>query len=140
MHRFSVQPHFGYAPKATITIYRMVEGILATSSFTVELYDDFKNFIEVDVSRDVAKPGDIVDIKVKSSKNAYIGLLGIDQSALILRGDNDLTRENIWSEVEETDFSVHMVFNIEITSFHACHIQLNLFLFTESRADILFKS
>lgn len=121
VHHFSFTPHFGYAPKAKVTVYCVKGGIVATSSFTVTMYDDFKNFIDLDVSQDVAKPGDIVDIKVKSNPNSYIGLLGVDQSVLILRKGNDLERRNIWNAFEKagpihrnfedgSDFSVN--FNI----------------------------
>lgn len=99
VHRFSFVPHFGYAPEATVIVYCVRDGYLVNTSFTVQLYDDFANFIDLDVSRDVAKPGDIVDITVKSNTNSYIGLLGIDQSSLNLRSGNDLAREIIWNEL-----------------------------------------
>lgn len=101
VHRFSFVPHFGYAPKAEIIVYCVTNGLLLTSSFTVEMYDDFKNFIDLDISRDVAKPGDIVDINIKSNKNAFIGLLGVDRSVQILCDGNDLDRGKVWESVEE---------------------------------------
>lgn len=49
----------------------------------------------------MAKPGDNVEINIKSNKHAFIGLLGIDQSSLILRSGNDLDCEKIWNEFKK---------------------------------------
>lgn len=99
-HRFSFHPNFDYAPKATVIVYCVRNQSIVTANVCVDLYDDFKNFIDMDVTPDTAKPGHIVDINVKSNPNSYIGLLGIDKSVLILRGGNDLAHDQIWNELE----------------------------------------
>lgn len=73
---------------------------IVSADVCVDLYDDFKNFIDVDATPDTAKPGQMVDINVKSNPNSYVGLLGIDKSVLILRGGNDLAHDQIWNELE----------------------------------------
>lgn len=98
-HRFTFTPNFNYAPKAQIIVYCVRDRMIVWRQVSVDLYDDFNNFIDIDMSKDVAKPGDIVDINVKSNSNSYIGLLGIDQSVLILRDGNDLARTDILSEL-----------------------------------------
>lgn len=100
IHRFSFLPNFDYAPKATVIVYCVRNELIVSTSLYVELYDDFKNFIDLNVSSDKAKPGDVVDVKVTSNSKSYIGLLGIDQSVLLLRGGNDLARDEIWNELE----------------------------------------
>lgn len=99
-HRFSFHPDFNYAPKAKIIVYCVRNQSIVSADVCVDLYDDFKNFIDMDVTPNTAKPGHIVDINVKSNPNSYIGLLGIDKSVLILRGGNDLAHDQIWNELE----------------------------------------
>lgn len=99
-HRFSFHPTFDYAPKANVIVYCMRNQSIVSANVCVELYDDFKNFIDMDVAPITAKPGQIVDINVKSNPNSYIGLLGIDKSVLLLRGGNDLAHDEIWNELE----------------------------------------
>ncbi|XP_055314135.1 CD109 antigen-like [Sitodiplosis mosellana] len=107
VHRFFFVPHLGYAPKATVTVYCVRDGLVMASSFTIELYDDFENFINLDFSQDMAKPGDIVEIEVKSKPNSFIGLLGIDRSALIMRGGNDLSHDEIRTSLAMANLAHH---------------------------------
>jgi CD109 antigen len=37
------------------------------------------------------QPGANVDITIRSKPNSYVGLLGVDQSVLLLKSGNDLT-------------------------------------------------
>lgn len=104
--RFSFLPNIKYAPEATILVYCVRNGEIVSTSLSVELRDDFENFIDLTVSSDMTKPGDIVDIQVKSNSSSFIGLLGIDQSVLILRDGNDLTRDEIWSELSSFQYKV----------------------------------
>ena len=41
---------------------------------------------------DSVEPGKAVDISVKAKPNSYVGVLGVDQSVLLLRKGNDITR------------------------------------------------
>lgn len=100
VHRFSFLPTFDYAPRSNIIVYCVRDGAIVASSVSVEMYDDFKNYIDLDVTPNSAKPGQIVDINVKSNPNSYIGLLGIDKSCLILRSGNDLAQDEIWNELD----------------------------------------
>lgn len=115
IHRFTFLPNFNYAPMATVIVYCVRNELIVSTSLSVELYDDFKNFIDLNVSSDKAKPGDVVDVKVTSNPKSYIGLLGIDQSILLIRGGNDLARDEIWNELE----MFHS--NVKIRSY--CHDQ-----------------
>lgn len=100
-HRFAFWPEFDYAPRATIIIYYMKDDQLVSTSVCAEMYDDFKNSVELDVvGTATAKPGQRIDLRVKSNPNATIGLLGYDKSLSILRSGNDLTRDDIWNELE----------------------------------------
>lgn len=37
------------------------------------------------------QPGNNVDITIRTKPNSYVGLLGVDQSVLLLRSGNDLS-------------------------------------------------
>lgn len=54
----------------------------------------------VELSTAEATPGQEVDITVISKPNSYIGLMGIDQSVLLLREGNDLDQTEVFSELE----------------------------------------
>lgn len=99
-HRFTFMPTFDYAPQARIIVYCVRDSAIVTATVTADLYNDFKNYIDLDVEPKIAKPGQIVDINVKSNPNSYIGLLGIDKCVKILRGGNDLAHDEIWNELE----------------------------------------
>lgn len=57
--------------------------------------------VTVELSTPEATPGQEVDITVISKPNSYIGLMGIDQSVLLLREGNDLDRTEVFSELEQ---------------------------------------
>lgn len=53
------------------------------------------------MSRNEARPGQEVDITVISKPNSYVGLLGVDQSVLLLRKGNDFDKTQIFNELDE---------------------------------------
>lgn len=55
----------------------------------------------VELSTQEATPGQEVDITVISKPNSYIGLMGIDQSVLLLREGNDLDEKEVFNELEQ---------------------------------------
>lgn len=51
------------------------------------------------MSTDVAKPGEQVTISVNTKPNSYVGLLGVDQSVLLLKKGNDLEKSTVFEEL-----------------------------------------
>lgn len=99
-HRFKFVPTFDYAPRAKVIVY-LVEGeAIRSTNVCVVLDQNLRNYIELNVTPDTAKPGQTVDINVKSNPKSYIGLLGIDQSVLLLRSGNDLAQDEVWNELD----------------------------------------
>lgn len=41
------------------------------------------------------KPGGLVNVSVETKPNAVVGLLGIDQSVLLLKSGNDITQNDV---------------------------------------------
>lgn len=99
-HRFSFVPSFDCAPRAKVIVYCLRNQSIESKSISVEL-NNFQNFIDLNVTSDAVKPGQLIDINVTSNPNSYIGLLGIDKSLLALRSGNDLDRDEIWNALEQ---------------------------------------
>lgn len=49
----------------------------------------------MDVSREESEPDTSVDINFEAKPNSYIGVTGIDQSVLLLKSGNDITRVSL---------------------------------------------
>lgn len=99
-NRITFTPTFDHTPKTTVIVYYVSGESILSTSLHIDLTEQFKNFIDVEVVPDTAKPGDEVQINVKSNPKSYIGLLAIDQSVLLLRSGNDLANDEIWNELE----------------------------------------
>lgn len=99
-YNFKFLPNFNYAPRAKIIVYYMNGDQIVSTTVTAEMSADFKNFVELNVEPSVAKPGQSIELCVKSNANSIIGLLGYDQSVSLLRTGNDLARDEIWNELE----------------------------------------
>lgn len=100
IHRFKFLPTFDHAPRVHVVIYYVKDERIVSTNVGVDLYDDFKNFIELETVPEVTEPGQTVDLTVRSNPNSFIGLLGVDKSVMILRGGNDLAHDEIWNELE----------------------------------------
>lgn len=48
---------------------------------------------------DQGKPGEQVSITVSTKPNSYVGLLGVDQSVLLLKKGNDLEKSAVFEEL-----------------------------------------
>lgn len=57
--------------------------------------------IKLETSSEKPKPGQNVTISVESLPNSYVGLLGVDQSVLLLKKGNDLESNEIFSEMDK---------------------------------------
>lgn len=55
----------------------------------------------MELSSEQAKPGEILNITVSTKPNSYIGLLGVDQSVLLLKKGNDIEKSAVFEELEK---------------------------------------
>ncbi|KAL3260062.1 hypothetical protein MRX96_016533 [Rhipicephalus microplus] len=119
-YRFSFSATFRMAPKARVLVYYVrkdgevvadavnydVGGILRTPvSIYVCMHACIYTFFTVHVQTSIAetKPGGQVNVLVSTKPNAYIGVLGVDQSVLLLKKGNDLSQEQVIEELESFD-------------------------------------
>lgn len=70
--------------------------------------------IELKTSKTETKPGANLDISVSASPNSFVGLLGVDQSVLILKKGNDIEESTVFEELESFNNVDH--YNYEWTS------------------------
>jgi CD109 antigen len=57
----------------------------------------------LELSKDQCKPSDEIELSVQSKPNSFVGLLGIDQSVLILKKGNDIEKEDVFAEEEDSN-------------------------------------
>ncbi|XP_033172652.1 C3 and PZP-like alpha-2-macroglobulin domain-containing protein 8 [Drosophila mauritiana] len=88
------EPAFVMVPQATIFVHYIFDGVLISDEKTVDIERDFENTIEISTTNE-ARPRDEVSLKVKTDPHSFVGLLGVDQSVLLLRSGNDLNRDQI---------------------------------------------
>lgn len=112
-------------PKAQFIVHYLRDYEIISDRLEIDLGEDLQNFVslphqwiflistkyelitifypqvELDVSTKESRPGQEVDITVISKPNSYIGLMGVDQSVLLLRKGNDLDKSQIFHELGE---------------------------------------
>lgn len=57
--------------------------------------------INISLSKNITKPGEDIEISVDTSSNSYVGLLGVDQSVLLLKTGNDIEPSVVFAEIEK---------------------------------------
>ncbi|XP_070069783.1 thioester-containing protein 1 allele S1-like isoform X2 [Drosophila takahashii] len=96
--RLSVMPTFEMVPQATLIVSYVVNGELRSDEETINFQKAFGNSIEITVPAK-AEPGEVVNLSVKTDPHSFVGLLGVDQSVLLLRSGNDLSQDRIFDNL-----------------------------------------
>lgn len=86
-------------PSGHFVAYYFKDGRLVSQRKKIELKDNSANFIRMKLSSEQLRAGDNVTIDVQTNPKSYVGLLAIDQSVLLLKSGNDLSRNNIVEEL-----------------------------------------
>ncbi|XP_015784901.1 CD109 antigen isoform X1 [Tetranychus urticae] len=104
-HVASLSITHSMAPKARIIVYyvRTANSEIVADSVAIDVGGIFRTNVEVSASTEKAKPGEKVDIKVKTNSNAYVAVLGLDESVLLLKSGNDITRDDVTNELATYD-------------------------------------
>ncbi|XP_017086450.2 LOW QUALITY PROTEIN: CD109 antigen [Drosophila eugracilis] len=93
-------PTFSMVPKATIYIHYVLHEDLQFEEKTIEFQKDFENSIDILAPLD-AKPSEEVKLRVKTDADSFVGLLGVDQSVLLLKSGNDLSQDEIFNSLDK---------------------------------------
>uniref|UniRef100_A0A1I7TL19 A2M_N_2 domain-containing protein n=1 Tax=Caenorhabditis tropicalis TaxID=1561998 RepID=A0A1I7TL19_9PELO len=93
------------APKSRLIVYAIIENsqevLVDALDFKVE--GIFQNQVALSIDKQAVEPGQNVKFKVTSDKNSFVGLLVVDQSVLLLKTGNDITREKVEADLENYD-------------------------------------
>uniref|UniRef100_A0A1B0BJ29 TEP1-F n=1 Tax=Glossina palpalis gambiensis TaxID=67801 RepID=A0A1B0BJ29_9MUSC len=90
---------FEMMPNAHVFVYYVDKGDLKFQEIDVKIQPEFENKIEI-TGPSQAKPGQEVSLNVKTDPNSYVGLLGVDQSVLLLKSGNDLHLHAILNDLK----------------------------------------
>ncbi|CAD6997494.1 alpha-2-macroglobulin [Ceratitis capitata] len=94
-----------YAPFARLYVYYVDsqgEFHSTESSFQAEM--ELQNKIDI-TSPDEVKPGETVPLHIKTAPHSFVGLLAVDQSVLLLAGNNDISEDEFRWRVGSYDTS-----------------------------------
>ncbi|CAH1734421.1 unnamed protein product [Chironomus riparius] len=101
-HIVNIKPTLFMLPKASVVIYYVAEnGEIISDKIDVEFGNQLLNHINLNLSAEQVKPGEDLIINVKSQPNSYVGLLGVDQSVLLLKKGNDIEQETVFDELKK---------------------------------------
>ncbi|XP_043070647.1 CD109 antigen isoform X2 [Drosophila grimshawi] len=99
-HTVKFTPTFAMVPQASIYVYYIFDNELRFEEKAIDFDKDFENSIEISAPLE-AKPSEDVKLQIKTDANSYVGLLGVDQSVLLLKSGNDLSREDVFSSLNK---------------------------------------
>ncbi|GFR87663.1 CD109 antigen-like [Elysia marginata] len=64
----------------------------------------FQSSMSIEFSQTEAEPGDNIDVIVKAATDSLVYLLSADMSAILLKGGNDITQEDVTRDMAEYSF------------------------------------
>ncbi|BFF95670.1 CD109 antigen [Drosophila madeirensis] len=99
-HTVKFTPTFAMVPRAIIYVHYIYDNELRFEEKQVSFEKDFSNSIEISAPVD-AKPSEEVTLRVKTDADSFVGLLGVDQSVLLLKSGNDLNRDEIFNSLSK---------------------------------------
>ncbi|KAI1285562.1 Antigen -like protein [Halotydeus destructor] len=104
-HEFVFTATHRMAPKARVVVYyvRPVNQEVVADAINFDIDGIFRTPCTVSASESQTKPGANVDIRVDTKAGAYVGLLGLDQSILLLKTGNDITQHDVMNELDMYD-------------------------------------
>nr|CAD7424615.1 unnamed protein product [Timema monikensis] len=107
-HKFRFLATYAMAPTAHILVtFLKDDGEVVADALDIQMEGVLQNFVDIEVNPMEARPGSDVDIVVKAKPNSYVGILGIDQSVLLLKSGNDITEEDV-IDYDAGDHNPHM--------------------------------
>uniref|UniRef100_A0A182PLQ3 CD109 antigen n=1 Tax=Anopheles epiroticus TaxID=199890 RepID=A0A182PLQ3_9DIPT len=101
-HSFKFPATFSMVPRAKLVVYYIApNGDMVSDSKVITFDSELQNFMKVSLSKEQTKPGQDVEISISTNPDSYVGLLGVDQSVLLLKSGNDITKQQVFSELEQ---------------------------------------
>jgi len=94
---FEVKIDQRMAPEAMIMCYyiRTENKEMIADVIRVPVSGQVRNIVKISTSREEAKPGQEVEVGIFTKPNSVVGVLGIDQSVLLLKSGNDISKSDL---------------------------------------------
>ena len=104
-YEFSVMAVHRMAPKARILCYYVREDNeeVVADAMDFEVDGLFRTDVSIDTDLKEAEPGAQVAVRVNTKPDAWVSIVGVDQSVLLLKSGNDMTREAVIQELQTFD-------------------------------------
>uniref|UniRef100_A0A1A9W1T1 TEP1-F n=1 Tax=Glossina brevipalpis TaxID=37001 RepID=A0A1A9W1T1_9MUSC len=90
---------FEMIPEANVFVYYVDKGDLKFEEIAVKFLPELENKIQIKGPLQ-AKPGEEISLEVRTDPNSYVGLLGVDQSVLLLKSGNDLDFDAVLNDLQ----------------------------------------
>ncbi|GFW13169.1 c3 and PZP-like alpha-2-macroglobulin domain-containing protein 8 [Trichonephila clavipes] len=105
VYRFNFRAPSAMAPRGRVLVYyvRSTNNEIVADSVTFDVEGLFKTSITVSSNIKEAQPGRQVDIRLQTTPNAVIGVLGIDLGIMKLKSGNDISLEEVIEDLETYD-------------------------------------
>uniref|UniRef100_A0A6B2E4V8 CD109 antigen n=1 Tax=Phlebotomus kandelakii TaxID=1109342 RepID=A0A6B2E4V8_9DIPT len=99
-HTFKFLASFAMVPEAKLVVYFVrPDGEIVSDSQPIKFRSSFQNFVKLELDKTQAGPGDDISLVVNTKPNSFVGLLGVDQSVLLLKSGNDLSKDDIFNDL-----------------------------------------
>ncbi|VIO95510.1 Uncharacterized protein BM_BM11471 [Brugia malayi] len=96
------------APKAMLVVYTVrasnQEILVDATDFRVDGL--FRNNVSLTADHNTAEPGTSIKYTIKADPESYCALLAVDQSVLLLKSGNDITKDLVEQDVEQYDTTI----------------------------------
>ncbi|KAJ6219175.1 hypothetical protein RDWZM_004987 [Blomia tropicalis] len=103
-HEFTVTIDKNMYPKLRLIVHYVREMdneiVVDTMDLIIEGGVQLRTPISLVSNVELTKPGGRVSVRAETNPSAYVGLLGVDQSVLLLKGGNDITKADVTKEIE----------------------------------------
>ncbi|CAG2103592.1 unnamed protein product [Medioppia subpectinata] len=104
-HEFGLEATLAMAPTARLVCHylRAANQEVVADGLKFDVSGTLRTPVSVTTDVQTTKPGAPVEVRVSTKPDAYVGLLGVDQSVLLLKSGYDITREDVDKELKTYD-------------------------------------
>ncbi|GFG28314.1 hypothetical protein Cfor_11328, partial [Coptotermes formosanus] len=103
-HKFRFLATYVMAPTAHVVVFYVKDdGEVVADSIDIELEGSLQNFVSINTNSEETQPGTDVELTVEAKPNSFVGILGVDQSVLLLKSGNDITEDAVLEELGSYD-------------------------------------
>lgn len=106
-HVFNFLATFDLLPTAHLIVYYFKKSDIVSTKIDIDIRENLNNFVKLKLSETQVRPGETVNIDIASKPKSYVALLGVDQSVLLLKKNNDLNIDDAWNERELYQYQFH---------------------------------